>query len=153
MQEKNEMQIVVTADDSQAKTKLQKLSNYLKNNFRKKEKMNIDLNTNFSKAKLIQINDTINKLKSEIKNIDLETDSKAFRLWADQLSDAEMEAAQRPCGKDAGDRQKIRDFGDFSSRKAGPHDRSGKSGGKRQEFHGDQQRLRAGNDGDGGKQR
>lgn len=52
MKEKKEMQIVVTADDSKAKTKLQKLADYLKGNFEKEKKTKVEVDTASSMQKL-----------------------------------------------------------------------------------------------------
>lgn len=92
MKEKKEMQIVVTADDSKAKTKLQKLADYLKSNFENEKKQKMDIDTTLARAKLVQVNDSISKLKSELKTIDSEIDPQSFSLWADELSKAEFEA-------------------------------------------------------------
>ena len=52
MKEKKEMQIVVTADDSKAKTKLQKLADYLKGNFEEEKKTKVEVDTDTSMQKL-----------------------------------------------------------------------------------------------------
>lgn len=75
MKEKKEMQIVVTADDSKAKTSLQKLSDYLKKNFESGAKSTkVTLDTGEAKIK-------INQLQKEIKEL---------QTFADGLSKQEI---------------------------------------------------------------
>lgn len=69
MKEKKEMQIVITADDSKAKTKLQKLASYLKNNFEDNKKTQVDVDTSNSMHKLNEYMkelDTIDKKMSKV---------------------------------------------------------------------------------------
>lgn len=74
MKEKKEMQIVVTADDSKAKSKLENLASFLKNNFRKEETQEIRLSTKEAKAK-------IEDLKKEVSEL---------KTFADSLTSAEL---------------------------------------------------------------
>lgn len=74
MKEKKEMQIVVTADDSKAKTKLQKLADYLKSNFENEKKQKVDIDTTEAKA-------NIKSLQKEIKDL---------KTFADSLSGQEL---------------------------------------------------------------
>lgn len=92
MTEKKEMQIVVTADDSKAKSKLESLSNYLKNDFRKTETQQVQLDTKEARARLVQVNNDIKWLKSEIK--DIQPGTPKFGLWAKELERAETEASK-----------------------------------------------------------
>lgn len=74
MKEKKEMQIVVTADDSKAKSKLENLASFLKNNFRKEETQEVRLSTKEAKAK-------IEDLKKEVAEL---------KTFADSLTSAEL---------------------------------------------------------------
>ena len=64
MKEKKEMQIVITADDSKAKSKLESLSDYLKNKFRKTEVQEVNLNTKEAKTKIEELKKQISELKT-----------------------------------------------------------------------------------------
>lgn len=63
------------------------------NNTIKKE-IKLEVNTSLAKARLAQVNSSINKLKNELKNIDVDEDTESFKLWAEYLNDAEKEAQQ-----------------------------------------------------------
>lgn len=64
MKEKKEMQIVITADDSKAKSKLENLSDYLKNKFRKTETQEINIDTKEAKIKIEELKKQISELKT-----------------------------------------------------------------------------------------
>lgn len=91
MKEKKEMQIVVTADDSKAKTSLQKLADYLKNNFESGAKTaEYDIDTVKSEIKLSKLEDKIKTMKDLLKNGNLNEGE--FNSWAEDIAKAEVEA-------------------------------------------------------------
>lgn len=91
MKEKKEMQIVVTADDSKAKTSLQKLSDYLKKNFESgSNALKYDIDTVKTEIKLSKLEDKIKTIKGLLNNSNLNTSE--FDAWAEELAKAKMEA-------------------------------------------------------------
>lgn len=64
MKEKKEMQIVVTADDSKAKTSLQKLADYLKKNFESPTEIKVDA----KQQELVKNYTTLNSKMKEAQN-------------------------------------------------------------------------------------
>lgn len=100
MKEKKEMQIVVTADDSKAKTSLQKLADYLKKNFESPTEVKVDakqqelvknyttLNSKMKEAQnkwtnaLYEIDDesALDKLYKEFKDLELQTNKASQEL-------------------------------------------------------------------------
>ena len=91
MKEKKEMQIVVTADDSKAKTSLQKLADYLKKNFESGAKSaELDIDTVKSEIKLSKLQDRIKTMKDLLKNGNLNDEE--FNSWATDIAKAEVEA-------------------------------------------------------------
>ena len=90
MKEKKEMQIVVTADDSKAKTKLQKLADYLKSNFENDKKQKVDIDTVKSEIKLAKLESKIKTLKDHLTNSKL--NDVEFNSWSEELSKTRLEA-------------------------------------------------------------
>lgn len=64
MKEKKEMQIVITADDSKAKSKLESLSDYLKNKFKTGQTQEVKLSTKEAKTKIEELKKQISELKT-----------------------------------------------------------------------------------------
>lgn len=64
MKEKKEMQIVITADDSKAKSKLESLSDYLKNKFKTQQTQEVKLSTKEAKTKIEELKKQISELKT-----------------------------------------------------------------------------------------
>lgn len=92
MNEKKEIEIVVTAAIDKAKTSLQKLADYFDNKFKDEESTKLNIDTTEARARLVQVNNDIKWLKSEIKNIKPGTPK--FGLWAEELERAETEASK-----------------------------------------------------------
>lgn len=92
MKEKKEMQIVITADDSKAKTSLQRLADLFDNKFKDGKSTKLDIDTSEARARLVQVNNDIKWLKSEIK--DIQPGTPKFGLWAKELERAETEASK-----------------------------------------------------------
>lgn len=78
MKDKKEMEIVVTADDSQAKSKLERLSNYLENNFREEETQRINLSTKEAEKKINQLKSEISELDSFVKSLNKQEMASGF---------------------------------------------------------------------------
>lgn len=78
MKEKKEMQIVITADDSKAKNKLESLSDYLKNKFRKAEVQEVNLNTKEAKIKIEELKKQISELKTFTDSLSKEEVASGF---------------------------------------------------------------------------
>lgn len=64
MKDKKEMEIVVTVDDSQAKSTLERLSNYLNRSFGEEEKQKINIDTKEAKLKIEELKKEISELSS-----------------------------------------------------------------------------------------
>ena len=78
MKEKKEMQIVITADDSKARNKLESLSDYLKNKFKKAEVQEVNLNTKEAKIKIEELKKQISELKTFTDSLSKEEVASGF---------------------------------------------------------------------------
>lgn len=92
MNEKKEMEIVVSADTTKAKTSLQRLADLFDNKFKDGKSTKLDIDTSEARARLVQVNNDIKWLKSEIK--DIQPGTPKFGLWAEELERAETEASK-----------------------------------------------------------
>ena len=92
MNEKKEMEIIVSADTTKAKTSLQRLADLFDNKFKDEKSTKLDIDTSEARARLVQVNNDIKWLKSEIK--DIQPGTPKFGLWAKELERAETEASK-----------------------------------------------------------
>lgn len=87
-----DMEIVVSADTTKAKTSLQRLADLFDNKFKDGKSTKLDIDTSEARARLVQVNNDIKWLKSEIK--DIQPGTPKFGLWAKELERAETEASK-----------------------------------------------------------